>query len=128
MPRLFPTLFGGTAVILTASVYAGAFAPQQAGQSQGAAAASQRGVVNRYCITCHNERMKTGGLSLDGVDLANVGEHPEIWEKVIQKLHGNLMPPAGRPRPDEETYKNLITLPRDVARSRRGSEGRSRTH
>ena len=112
MRRLFPALFGGAAAILAASVYVRAFAPPQPGQSPdaAAAAASQRAVVNRYCITCHNQKTKTGGLSLDDIDIASVGEHPDIWEKVVQKLHGNLMPPAGRPRPDGETSRNLIAF------------------
>jgi hypothetical protein len=71
-------------------------------------APSHRAVLDRYCVTCHNQRAKTGGLTLDNVDVADVGAHPEIWEKVIQKMHGNLMPPAGRPRPDEAAYKGLI--------------------
>ena len=104
-------------MIFTASVYVAAFTPQQPAQSAGApapdttasAGASHRVVLNRYCVTCHNQRAKTGGLALDGVDVANVGVNPEIWEKVVQKLNGNLMPPGGRPRPDEATYKGLIS-------------------
>jgi mono/diheme cytochrome c family protein len=67
--------------------------------------AEQRALVDKYCVTCHNARLKTGGLVLDrdAVDLARVADRADVWEKVIRKLHGRMMPPQGRPRPDEAT-------------------------
>ena len=94
-------LIVGTVVALTSAYVL-------AQQPAVSTAPSPRAVLDRYCVTCHNQRAKTGGLTLDNVDIADVGTHPEIWEKVIQKMHGNLMPPAGKPRPDEATYKGLI--------------------
>lgn len=64
------------------------------------AAAPSREVLDRYCVTCHNQRLKTGGLALDRLDPAAVATNPAIWEKVVRKLRGGLMPPAGRPRPE----------------------------
>ncbi len=55
----------------------------------------------KYCITCHNQRLKTGGLALDALDLAQVREHAETWERVVRKLRTGAMPPAGRPRPEK---------------------------
>ena len=72
-----------------------------------AAAASQRAVVEQYCVTCHNERMRAGQLSLDALAMADVGEDAEVWERVIQKLRGGMMPPPGAPRPDPATYDGL---------------------
>ena len=72
-------------------------------------AAPQRALLDRYCVTCHNQRLQTGGLALDTMDVANVGEAPEIWEKVVQKLRGGMMPPARRPRPDPEAYAGFQT-------------------
>ncbi|HET9468367.1 MAG TPA: DUF1592 domain-containing protein, partial [Vicinamibacterales bacterium] len=72
-------------------------------------AASQQAVVTRYCVSCHNDRAKSGGLSLEAMKVASVRDHPEVWEKVVQKLHGNLMPPPERPRPDRATLENLVT-------------------
>ena len=71
----------------------------------------QRALLNRYCVGCHNDRMKASfaGLALDVVDEAKVGEHPEIWEKVVRKLGAGLMPPAGRPRPDKAAYESFVT-------------------
>ncbi len=68
---------------------------------------SYREVLDRYCVTCHNQRLKTGGLTLDAMDLAKVPAQAETWEKVIGKLRSGTMPPAGMPRPDAATYKNL---------------------
>jgi hypothetical protein len=68
-----------------------------------------RAVLNRYCVTCHNEKLKTGGLMLDKADLENVPAGAEVWEKVIRKLRTNAMPPAGMPRPDRATYDSLAT-------------------
>ena len=64
----------------------------------------QRTLLDRYCVTCHNQRLQTGGLTLDEMDVSNVSEAPDVWEKVVQKLRGGMMPPAGRPRPDQQTY------------------------
>ena len=70
-------------------------------------AASYQPVLDKYCITCHNQRLKTGGLALDTLDLDKVPAHAETWEKVILKLKSGTMPPAGLPRPDASTYAAL---------------------
>src|SRR5688572_6659783 len=67
-------------------------------------AASASVVVTKYCISCHNERTRTGGLALDRLDATNPGGHAEIWETVVEKLRAGSMPPPGRPRPDAATY------------------------
>jgi mono/diheme cytochrome c family protein len=55
--------------------------------------------LKQYCITCHNDRAKAGGLVLDGLDVTSVGGHAEEWEKVVRKLRTGMMPPANAPRP-----------------------------
>ena len=72
-------------------------------------AASHQAVVNRYCVTCHNERLKTAGLLLDEVEVGQVNQDPAVWEKVVRKLRTGLMPPDGRPRPDAETYTSMVS-------------------
>jgi hypothetical protein len=67
-----------------------------------------RAVVDKYCVTCHNQRLKTGGLTLDTPDLANVAAHPDVWEKVIRKVEAGMMPPAGVPRPDAAARKAFV--------------------
>jgi hypothetical protein len=74
---------------------------------QQRAAASQRAVLTEYCITCHNDRAKTGGLSLEQLDVDHPEANPEIWEKVIRKLRAGMMPPTGAPRPDRATYESF---------------------
>jgi mono/diheme cytochrome c family protein len=79
---------------------------------QDAAAASQQdarqALLKRYCITCHNDRLKTGNLALDALDLNSVGASAPVWEKVVRKLRAGVMPPAGRPRPDEATHDAFV--------------------
>jgi mono/diheme cytochrome c family protein len=68
-----------------------------------------RAMFDKYCITCHNQRLKTGGLALDALDLAQVSEHAEEWEKVVRKLRTGAMPPVGRPRPDKALSESVTT-------------------
>ena len=72
-------------------------------------ASTWRAVLDRYCVTCHNERLLTGNLSLDGIDVEHVGVDAEVWEKVLQKLRTQAMPPPRRPRPDAATYGAFAT-------------------
>jgi mono/diheme cytochrome c family protein len=64
--------------------------------------------LNQYCVTCHNQRLRTADLLLDSMDVANVGQHAERWEQVVRKLRSGSMPPAGAPRPDRNGYRALI--------------------
>src|SRR5262245_31797475 len=64
---------------------------------------SDRELVQKYCLTCHNERTKTGGLVLENLDPSDTAAHAEIWERVARKVRGGMMPPQGMPRPDEPT-------------------------
>jgi mono/diheme cytochrome c family protein len=75
----------------------------------GATAASPRQILDTYCVTCHNQRLKTAGLTLDTLDLTKVPQQAEIWEKVIVKLRAGMMPPAGARRPDPATYEALTS-------------------
>jgi Protein of unknown function (DUF1592)/Protein of unknown function (DUF1588)/Protein of unknown function (DUF1587)/Protein of unknown function (DUF1585)/Protein of unknown function (DUF1595) len=69
--------------------------------------AQHRGLLDRYCDTCHNDRLKTANLSLQGLDLTKVAERPDIWEKVIRKLRAGVMPPPDLPRPPLAEYEGL---------------------
>ena len=78
----------------------GSTAPASSGQPASATAPSpQRALLDRYCVTCHSQRLQTGGLALDAADVSRVGAAPDVWERVVLKLRGGMMPPAGRPRP-----------------------------
>jgi Protein of unknown function (DUF1592)/Protein of unknown function (DUF1588)/Protein of unknown function (DUF1587)/Protein of unknown function (DUF1585)/Protein of unknown function (DUF1595)/Planctomycete cytochrome C len=67
----------------------------------------ERAILDQYCVTCHDDEQKTANLSLEKLDLATVGEHPELWEKVIRKLRAGMMPPPGMPRPPLAKYEEL---------------------
>src|SRR5882672_9669494 len=77
--------------------------PQQPASTNAAVAAPPRAVLDKYCVTCHSERLHTAGLVLETMDLAQVSGHAEVWEKVVRKLRTGAMPPPGRPRPDKTT-------------------------
>ena len=66
-------------------------------------------LFGRYCVTCHNDRLQTGGLSLEHVDAGEVGANAEVLEKVIRKLRDGLMPPEGRPRPEAAVVNEFVT-------------------
>src|SRR4030095_8739577 len=72
-------------------------------------AANARAVVDRYCVTCHNQRTRTSDLALDGVDIASPASNGEIWEGVVRRLRTRSMPPHGMPRPDGGSYDSLAT-------------------
>src|SRR5229473_2648306 len=59
-----------------------------------------RPVLDKYCVTCHNQKLKTAGLLLDTADVQNVTRDGVLWEKVVRKLRSGNMPPVGSPRPD----------------------------
>jgi mono/diheme cytochrome c family protein len=73
----------------------------QAPRASAPVAAEPRALLDKYCVACHNDRLKTAGLMLDRTDLSQVGSGAEMWEKVLRKLRAGMMPPAGRPRPDK---------------------------
>jgi hypothetical protein len=79
--------------------------------------ATATSVVSTYCVSCHNQRLKTAGLVLEGLDPAHVETAPEVWEKVVKKLQLRVMPPQGVRRPDEATYRRVVsTLEDDLDR------------
>jgi mono/diheme cytochrome c family protein len=69
---------------------------------------AHRDLVQKYCITCHNQRLKTGGLTLESLDVERPAAHAETWEKVIRKVRGGMMPPQGMPRPDAATLDGFV--------------------
>ena len=77
--------------------------PGAAGEQAPAPAPPARELFDRYCVTCHNERLRTAGLLLDRLAVSRVRANAETLEKVVRKLRSGQMPPAGRPRPDAET-------------------------
>jgi Protein of unknown function (DUF1592)/Protein of unknown function (DUF1588)/Protein of unknown function (DUF1595)/Protein of unknown function (DUF1587)/Protein of unknown function (DUF1585)/Planctomycete cytochrome C len=71
--------------------------------------AQDRALIDKYCVTCHNQKLKTAGLALDTADFARPSESAEAWEKVIRKVRAEMMPPVGSPRPDKASMDQLAT-------------------
>jgi hypothetical protein len=87
--------------------------------------AQHKATIDQYCVTCHNQRLKTGGLSLDTLDIANVQASAEIWENVVRKVRVGAMPPHGVRRPDQKTTDSLIAwLESELDRTSARSPGR----
>ena len=79
-------------------------------ESAPPASAEYAGLVGTYCLTCHNDRLKTAGLSLQNVGMADIPEHAPVWEKVARKLRsGEMPPPSVQARPDGPTAKAFAT-------------------
>ena len=67
-----------------------------------------RHVLQRFCFSCHNDRVRTGGLALDVLAMNRVGENADIWEAVVKKLRTGAMPPVGRPRPNNAEAEMVV--------------------
>ena len=78
-------------------------------RTQAPDAAAQRAVIDEYCVVCHNKTAKTANLLLDQLDLAHLGDHAEIGEKVVRKLRAGMMPPTGMDRPEAAERDALIS-------------------
>ena len=71
--------------------------------------APSRALLDRYCVTCHNERLQTAGVMFDRVDIDRADLHRELFEKVARKLRSGQMPPPGRSRPEPAAIDAFVT-------------------
>jgi len=102
-PAVFALVIGGWVAAALSTVQTSG--PGQSERRQVEAPTTDiRATLDKYCITCHSERLHTAGLVLEGIDVANPAAHADVWERVITKLHARSMPPAGVPRPDAAAY------------------------
>ena len=102
-------------------------APQPIPSTVESSSAVTAAALNKYCSTCHNAKVRSGGLALTELTLDDPGAHAEIWEKVVRKLRTGAMPPAGRPRPDAATYDAVashLEAKLDAAATARPNPGR----
>lgn len=76
-------------------------------KSGTAMVSAERAALNQYCVTCHNDKLRTAGLTLEKADISRVASDAPLWEKVLDKVRTGTMPPAGLPRPNEATYRSL---------------------
>src|SRR4029453_16290945 len=93
--------------------------------------APHRALIDRYCVTCHSDRVKTAGLTLEKRDLSRIPEDAEVWEKALRKLRGGMMPPQGMPRPAQSNIDALVSFLEtsiDSAALSKPNPGRSPLH
>ncbi len=95
--------FGVAVVLIAASTPSAA---QSAGD--GALLDAHRALVGTYCVTCHSDTARLGGLALEGLDLAAAADEAETWEKAVRKLRGRLMPPPGSPQPEQAAIDAFV--------------------
>jgi mono/diheme cytochrome c family protein len=128
--RKIPLMLAGVA--LSAWTF-GATSAQQRPQEPvaGEAGQSAQAVVNRYCITCHSDKARTGGLTLEHADLVNISKGAQTWEKAIRKVRAGMMPPPGMPRPDKATldgFSSFLETSIDQAAATNPRSGRATVH
>lgn len=92
---------------------------------------SPRLLLDRYCAACHNEKVNTAGVSVQGLDAANVSQAPETWEKVLRKVSTGQMPPPGLPRPQQSaalSFTKWLEVELDNAAAAQPNPGRPTIH
>ena len=95
----------GVSAVLMIAVVAGTVGPDWVADRR---AASQWAVIDGYCLDCHDSIERTAGLALDAMTPESIAEHPEIFERVVRKLRGRMMPPAGGAMPTGGEYDALV--------------------
>src|SRR5215510_13191349 len=136
--RRIPMRFGALRTVLAglATLFLSVQVQMSAQQSDAAsagrspAASSQRQFLDRYCATCHNERLKTGGLSLERIDVSKPDAQPEVWEKVVRKLNTGVMPPPNMLQPPKADRLAMVTWLQtslDTASAAKPNPGRTET-
>jgi mono/diheme cytochrome c family protein len=96
--------------------------------NQADQSAEARALLDRYCVTCHNQRLRTAGLTFDTMNVGLVSDGAEVWEKVVRKVRLNAMPPPGRPRPDQralDSFAAYLETSLDRAAALRPNPGRT---
>ena len=121
-------------VVSLAALLSAPIGAAQGSATQGPAAvqpASHTAVLQKYCVTCHSDLTRTGGLSLEHANLADIPPEAETWEKVIRKVRAGMMPPPGMPRPEMARLDELaafIETSLDRAAAARPRPGRTTMH
>ena len=106
--------------------------PQQANTAPDPTQAQvNKALIDKYCVSCHNDKLKTGGRSFENLDLTSVATNAEALEKIIRKVHTGSMPPQGTPRPDKATLDgmtNWLAVSLDRAAAANPNPGRATLH
>jgi cytochrome c5 len=96
--------------------------------------AAYQEMVNKYCVTCHNEKAKIPAgapLALDKANVADPGSDAAVWERVVKKLGVGAMPPRNSPTPGTAELNNFrlsLMTALDSAAARNNNPGRYVLH
>src|SRR5882757_5147699 len=129
MPGIRMVALGFGSLLLGGYLQVTAFAAPQTGKAQSTP--DPRPFVNQYCVGCHSEKMKIGGLVLENADLAHVADRADTWETVVRKVRVGAMPPVGLPRADAAAttaFVGSIEAALDRAAAGHPNPGRSTIH
>src|ERR1019366_5429607 len=112
-PRLIGALVGPNIMkrLISASALLVLISPallQKAAAQTAPAPDPHSAMLTTYCVTCHNARLKTGGIAFDALDLQGAPDDAQIWEKALRKLRGHLMPPPGAPQPPQRDIDSFV--------------------
>jgi mono/diheme cytochrome c family protein len=127
--RKLPLFLAGVA--LSALTFGPTSAQQRQAEPGQTTQAAQAAVLNTYCVTCHSDKGRTGGLTLEHADLVDIPNGPQTWEKVIRKVRAGMMPPPGMPRPDKATldgFSAFLENSLDQAAALKPRPGRATIH
>jgi hypothetical protein len=123
---------GGSLIRYSAVLGAALLATAGCERAPEDAVAAHWEILDRYCTGCHNDAELAGEQSFERVAVSDVAANPELWEHVVRKLRGRLMPPPGEPRPDTEEITAFVASLEgylDAAAAQRGPEpGRVAVH
>src|SRR5262245_35676543 len=108
MKRRLTFLVATTCALLVLTYGVRGNAQQSPAAASRPAAEAHQAVLSKYCFTCHNDKLKSGGLALTALDISAPAKDSEAWERVVRKLETGAMPPVGRPRPDKATADSLV--------------------
>jgi mono/diheme cytochrome c family protein len=102
----------GVLVIWLMAVFAAAQAPSVSQPAPSAQpvpeAQAHLATITQYCVGCHNDRAKAGGVSFDGATAESIAQHPDVFEKAVRKLRGRVMPPPGARQPTGAAVDGLV--------------------
>src|SRR5580698_9911271 len=96
-------------VIWFGLILVSATSPAAKSWQQTPAANAHGALIQRYCLGCHNDKLKTANISFQAANLSKVADNPALWEKALHKLQTNQMPPAGLPGPSVESRQALAS-------------------
>ena len=116
---------------LTATLSLSAAQKSRSHPASAGLSSDDQALVRRYCVSCHNDRLKTANLTLENVSVEPIGSAPAVWEKVVRKLRSGAMPPAGRPRPEKavnDAFAGRLEAALDRSAELRPNPGRTGVH